>query len=366
MKKVCLFNFAAKPQVGDYCIESFDPIRYFPKRWHRTLADLIVGGVNACNYHRELAKGAEYVDRLYRERDPYYMRMVGDFVDKFKDHDLIVFLQYNFIHPEILTKELAKPVKVLGFVDDPLSTYVKGIPYLWAFDGAFYISPGYIDSIPFQQAISRWTNAPTTWWPLVTAPFQRPVNQDEEFFRKRAIDLTYVGNAYGPKIDRLIRLKKRFGDRFKVHGRWPFKGYHGFMRALQGKPIFPHRVTSLSNQQRTELYWDTKIGFNVHFSESPSETGNMRMYETPAHGMLMVCDKASADAHANVFEPGVEAVYYDTIEEAIELIEYYLYHESERTRIAKAGFDRYWQDYEWEKNLLRLLDWGISLNGERA
>lgn len=361
MKKVCLFDFAVKPTIGDYRIESFDPMSYFPKRRHRTLADLILGGVNACYYHRELAKGAEYVDRLYRERDPYYMRMVGDFIDKFKEHDMIVFLHYNFIHPEILKRELADPVKILGFVDDPLSTYIRGIPYLWAFDGAFYISPGYADSLPFEKAIKRWTNAPTAWWPLVPTPFQRPVDKDEGFFRNRTIDLTYVGNAYGPKIDRLIRLKKRFGDQFRVHGRWPFKGYHGFVRALQGKPVFTHRVTSLSNQERTELYWETKIGFNLHVSERPSETGNMRMYETPAHGMLMICDKAGDNAHVDIFEPGEEAVYYDTIEEAIELIEYYLHHEDERTRIAKAGFERYWRDYEWEKNLLRLLDWGIGL-----
>ncbi len=29
----------------------------------------------------------------------------------------------------------------------------------------------------------------------------------------------------------------------------------------------------------------------------------------------------------------------------------------ERIRIARAGFERYWRDYEWEANLLNFLHW---------
>lgn len=85
------------------------------------------------------------------------------------------------------------------------------------------------------------------------------------------------------------------------------------------------------------------------------------MYETPAHGMLMVCDKAAGDAHARIFEPETEVVYYEKISEAIDLIEYYLAHDEERTRIAQAGFERYWNDYEWESNLKKFLDWANEI-----
>jgi spore maturation protein CgeB len=99
----------------------------------------------------------------------------------------------------------------------------------------------------------------------------------------------------------------------------------------------------------------------MHFSDIPSECGNMRTYETPAHGMLMICDKASANAHACIFEPDKEAVYYDNIDQAIELIEYYLHNEDERMKIAKAGYERFWRDYEWESNLLKFLKWCESV-----
>lgn len=357
MKNVCLFNYQLVDDFHGYHIETFDPLSYFPQKSLWSTSDLIVWGLNGWDQRRALTAGAVGVDRLYRERNPHYMRMVGDFIDRFRDFDLIVMSTYNFIHPEILVRELKKPIKVLGFIDDPLSTYMRGIPYLWAFDGAFFISPSYIDDLPFDKAIDRWAGKPATWWPLVPFPYQRPEQADEAFFHNRDVDVVYVGNPSASKVDRLISLKRHFGARLRVHGRWPFKGYVGYVRALLGKPVYPHRVTSLSADERTKLYWRAKIGFNMHVSDSPFETGNVRMYETPAHGLMMVCDKGSADGHTRIFGPDSEAVYYDNQNQAIELIEHYLAHEDERLRIAKAGFERYWRDYEWEANLMNFLNW---------
>lgn len=357
MKRVCLFNFPAMEDFHGYRIETFDPLSYFPRGSRWSWPDLIFWGLNGYDKRRAQTASAAGVDRLYRERDPHYMRMAGDFIDRFRDFDVLVMSTYNFIHPELLVRELKKPVKVLGFIDDPLSTYMRGIPYLWAFDGAFFISPSYIDDMPFEAAIERWGGKPATWWPLVPFSCQRPEHVDDAFFRNRDVEVVYVGNPSASKVERLIRLKRHFGPRLHVHGRWPLKGYVGFVRGLLGKPVYPHRVTSLTTDARTHLYWRTKIGFNMHVSDHPYECGNMRTYETPAHGMMMVCDKGGGDGHARIFTPDQEAAYYDTLDQAIELIEYYLQNDDERIRIARAGFDRFWRDYEWEDNLLRFLKW---------
>ena len=87
----------------------------------------------------------------------------------------------------------------------------------------------------------------------------------------------------------------------------------------------------------------------------------MRMYEAPAHGMMLLCDKAGLNAHAQIFEPDKEAVFYDSIEDAIEKIEYYLEHDEERIKIAQAGFARVHRDYDGELNLKNLLDWASGL-----
>jgi len=360
MKKVCLFNFPSRENLGGYRIDTFDPLGYFGKFDHWDWNDLIIWGINGFFKRRGLTAHAEAVDRLYRERDPAYMRMVGAFLDRFQDYDLVVMSTYNFIHPEILHHELRKPIKILGFIDDPLSTYMRGIPYLWAFDGAFYISPSYDERTLMSEALENWGCKAHRWFPLVPYRVER-ADMSERFFSQRDLDVIYVGNPVRTKVDRLIRLKKYFGKRFRVHGRWPFKGYAGFVRGMFGKPVFPYRVTSISNQERTSLYCRSQIGFNMHVSDRPMETGNMRMYEVPAHGAMLLCDKAGCSAHEQIFRPDVEAVYYDSIEDAIEKVEYYLAHPKERVAIARAGCERYWRDYEWETNMLNFLNWAFTV-----
>lgn len=357
MKRVCFFNFPPVDDFHGFRIETFDPLPYFSRGGCWSFSEFLSGGLNGYDKRRAILAGSVGVDRLYRERDQNYMRMASDFIDRFKDFDYIIMGAYNFIHPEILVRELKKPIKILGFVDDPVSTYARGIPYVWAFDAAFFISPSYIDDLLFETAIRRWYKGPVTWWPLNPFPFERPHQVDDAFFRNRHIDVVYVGNPYASKVNRLIELKRHFGSRLRVHGRWPLKGYVGYIRALLGKPVYPHRVTSVSSEERTQLYWRSKIGLNMHFSDLPSETGNLRMYEVPAHGMLMVCDKSGGDGHATIFEPNQEAVYYDSFRQAIDLIEYYLNNDNERVRIAANGFHKYWEKYEWSKSLLSFLQW---------
>ncbi len=89
------------------------------------------------------------------------------------------------------------------------------------------------------------------------------------------------------------------------------------------------------------------------------------MYEVPAHGAMLLCDKAGLDAHESIFLPGREAVYYDDIGDAIAKIEFYLLNEDERVQVAKGGYSRMWRDYEWQSNLRRLLDWASGLRKER-
>jgi hypothetical protein len=346
-----------------YRIETFDPLAYFPKGSHWSLSELFHWGHVGFDHRRAVTAGAAGVDSLYRERNRNYMRMVADFVDRFKDFDLIVMSTYNFIHPEVLVHELKKPIKILGFIDDPYSTYLRGIPYLWAFDGAFYISPSYNERSFFREALEKWGCSSHIWWPLVPFAFDRP-DMSDRFFSERDLDVIYVGNPSRSKVDRLIRLKSHFGNRFRVHGRWPYKGYFGFLRGILGKPIYPHRVTSLAPAERTQLYWRTKIGFNMHVSDMPTETGNMRMYEVPAHGAMLLCDKAARDAHEQIFAPNTEAVYYESLEDAIEKINHYLTHDKERLAIARAGCERFWADYEREANLLRFLNWAVSVRGD--
>lgn len=359
MKRICFYDTAVHGEFNGYWVES--PLRHLSLSGlgNRTWRNLLANGRNG--YKRDSALWfQQFVDELYRDRDPVYMKLVDEFVVRYADFDVLVFGIQCFIHPEILATRLSKPTKILGFVDDPVSTYAHGIPCLWAFDGAFYISPAYSDAMSLDTLLARAGCRHRFWLPL-TQPVKKPEIVDEAFFARRDVPMVYVGNRYTHKMDRLVTLRGYFGDKFQVYGRWPLKGFDGLVRTLIGDFRFPYRVRSLSHDERTALYWNTKIGFNMHWSSSPMETGNMRMYEVPLHGAMLLCDKSALGLHAQVFEPNIEAVFYDTIDDAIEKAEYYMAHDDERMEIAQRGFERAWRDYDWEKVFSGFLDWATGL-----
>lgn len=359
-KRVCMYETGVNGSFGDYWVES--PARHIDMSalGLRSWRNLLASGKNG--YLRSSALWfQQYVDEMYRARDPVYMRVVDQFVERYADFDLLVFGVHCFIHPEVLVTRLPRPAKVLGFVDDPVSTYAHGIPCLWAVDGAYYISPGYSDAMGLDELLDRAGCRHRFWMPLA-APAPEPPQVDEAFFARRSVPTVYVGNRYTPKVNRLKAFKQAFGDDFRVHGRWPLRGWWGPLAALTGNMSFPHRVTSLTHEGRTALYWDSQIGLNMHWSQRPSETGNMRMYEVPLHGVMLLCDKAARDFHAQIFEPDREAVFYDSLEDAIDKARHYIAHPEERIEIARRGFERAWKDYRWETIFRRLLDWGTGLN----
>ena len=69
------------------------------------------------------------------------------------------------------------------------------------------------------------------------------------------------------------------------------------------------------------------------------------MYELASNGVMQVCDNKLW--MSRVFEDGKEIVCYETIDEAIEKIEYYLKNEKERIEIAKAAYLRAKNEYSY-------------------
>ena len=373
MIDVCLFNFPEMQDFHGYRIRTLDPRPYFRPN---DASSIWVTAKRKFGIKSkiEMLLTAEGVDHLFRSNDPDYRRFTRDFTAKFASCDLLVLSTYCPIHPDILARDFVKPIKILGFVDDPVSTYTRGIPYLWAFDGAFYISPSYREGREMAHALNDWMCQYTYWWPLVPPQHDGDSNRwpltiprgihnqmGESFFQNRDIAVSYIGGFYPPKAKRLSRLREALGADFQVYGRWPMCGYAGLFTWRKGRPVFPRRVRPLSFEQRTSVYCRTKIGFNVHVSDDAAETGNMRMYEVTAHGAMLLANKAAGDAHKHIYEPGVEAVFYESLSDAEEKIRYYLSHPEERIRIARAGFARVHRSYDGEQNLKRFLDWAMSV-----
>jgi hypothetical protein len=79
----------------------------------------------------------------------------------------------------------------------------------------------------------------------------------------------------------------------------------------------------------------------IVFQKSQFGEVTRRIFEGMACGKMVITDRLPEDTGlSDLFIDGVDIVYYDTAEDAIEKIRYYAENDDERLTIAKAGYDK--------------------------
>ena len=97
----------------------------------------------------------------------------------------------------------------------------------------------------------------------------------------------------------------------------------------------------------------SKIALNRHIDVAEGYSNNMRLYEATGVGALLMTE-ASENLH-EIFDPGVEVVSYDGLDDLVAKIEFYLANEDERVRIAAAGQARTLRDHTYETRIRELI-----------
>ncbi len=305
---------------------------------------------------------AESIDKLWQNKDSQYLYFLDKFKSKYGKFDILISDQINPFHPEWLHENFPDTIKIYGMIDDPTCTYHITLSSIWAFDGVFYVSPSYNEKFTMNELLENYNNSIRSHFlPHARLNYSSPEHfkMVENSFSMREKDILYVGAYYESKIERLISFKQAFPNQFDVFGFWPYKGFRGIMRALEFKKPFTHRVPSLTEDEKFRKFLQYKICLNFNWNES-RETGNMRMYQAPFHGMMLLNDIAAKDAHLSIYSDD-EAVFFTCIDDAIEKAKYYLNNESERIRIAKNGFNRAFKEYNSTKIWLDLLKWCLDI-----
>jgi len=334
-----------KERVGDHEVVYFNPKHYLTGKEYRGYLT------------------AERIVDLYRRSDPCMAAMLDDCLKVIGEDNIEgIAAHQNPFPPEWLASNTDGMVRILGCFDDPQKTYLQTLPVLWAYHGAYYCSPSYSRTMPFQEALEGFGMKNSYWFPLsYTYPTPGHVSAVEASWSKRAAHAVYIGKCYGDKVDKLALFNKAVGGRLNVYGQgWPLGGLAGFVAPLKGRRFFPKWVRPVTEEQKRNVYLSSLIGFNIHLGDC-EETGNMRMYEVPMHGAMLLCDEAGCNVHEAIFEPDREAVYYRSIDEAAGKCLYYLEHPEEAIAIAQRGFQRAVRDYHPKKVLKDLLDWGSSI-----
>lgn len=266
------------------------------------------------------------IHRKWKLGDIDLLSLYEDLVKVIDKYD--VFLNYNGInlHPEFV--EQLPTFNVFSCFDDPESSDDLSKPAAYAYDLAM------VGNIAEVKTYKSWGVENVHWWPLGFRhdDFNPQLTREEIINGKRDIEVTLL-------CERLTHYRRRKLDEFN----------HAFPRGTYYGRGWPNGF--LPEAERVPLLQRTKIGINIHNSTGPI---NFRTFYLPANGILQICDNKT---HlGKIYELGKEVIGYDSIEEAIELVHFYLAHDDKRREIAAAGWERATRDYNEKASFLFMVE----------
>lgn len=156
-------------------------------------------------------------------------------------------------------------------------------------------------------------------------------------------DIAFVGNG---SLERAEMLKSLVGFDIGIWGNWEFLDGNDPLRGhLRGGPLDGRRYAQVMRSAR--------IGVNVlNLSNRPAS--NTRTFEVTGLGRMLLTEHTSEQAD-ELFTEGKEIVCFRTPAELREKASYYLEHDQERERIARAGQERTMREHTLAHRLQRVL-----------
>lgn len=266
------------------------------------------------------------LDRKWNCGDTALLSMYERLEERLQGKDILINGPGIHLHPDFVQR--LPQTTVFQCFDDPESSSELSRPVATSYDVCL------VGNIAEIETYKSWGVKNVAWLPQGIWPeFQDPEMTSEKILQEgRSMDLFLMADRLSPwRRASMNRLLKEFPNGHFFGRGWP-RGY-------------------LPVGQEVSYLKNSKIGINLHNSTGPV---NIRTFYLPANGVLQICDNKSH--FGKIFKLGKEAVGFDTIEEALELIRYYLAHETERREIAARGFERAVRDYNQISVFRRALD----------
>lgn len=309
-----------------------------------------INHLKALNWSSDISPSE--LDKLYRSKDEMLFKFYSKIFELCKNYDVLYVDHECVYHPDFIL-ELNKIIYTsYSCGDDPESSYIRSKPYLYAFNHSFCYGVMHNEKQTVVEKYIEWGANKADWRPHgYMNELKSNVSKNELFSIEKDIDLVFVGGYANPERNRFIlSLKKHFGKKFHLHGRWG-----GFIARLSrirnGMP--GNKITSVSNKEIKNLYLRSKIGINIHQSYGPI---NLRMYELSANGVMQICDNEKG--MSRVYNVGEEIICYkqNNIDEAMDKIKFYLDNEEQRALIANNAYEKTIKNYSFQKCLYDSLE----------
>jgi len=255
------------------------------------------------------------LDKKWRRGDKLLLQMYEHLERSLVGKDVFINGPGINLHPEFV--EQLPVFTVFQCFDDPENSENLSKPVASAYDLCLVGNIAEIDTY------RSWGVQNAVWSPMGLQPtiYDPTITYDDIINGQRDIDVFMMIDRTAPwRNDRIEKIAAAFPDAHFFGKGWP----RGF----------------LPNGKEMEYLKRAKIGPNIHNSTGPI---NYRTFYLPANGVMQLCDNKS---HlGRIYELDKEVVGFESIEECIDLCNYYINHDEERRLIAANGWKRAVKDY---------------------
>jgi len=161
----------------------------------------------------------------------------------------------------------------------------------------------------------------------------------------------WIAHACDPEIHKKLNLKKKYAVGFV--GSYGGEGSKRQELLLKVKSQFPASfIGNAPHMQMSKIYSSSKIGINYSLNNDI----NMRMFEILGCGAMLITNKIEENGFNELFEEGRHVVIYETKEELLTLIDYYLLHREEREKITRAGYELAINQHTYKHRLKKMFE----------
>ena len=275
------------------------------------------------------------LDKIFRTySDSYDRKLFETLFGYVKEYspDLVICV-YRFIHPSFVDRCKAEGAKVIHVNPDALTTFEYQQVFASDYDAWFTKDP-YIVSFMcgnMHLNVFQYNEA------FNARGHKKPEMAKAECEREVGIDVMTYGTMY-PYRCRMLKAVADSGIDLKIYGTIPHRFYnHDLDDCYQNKYI--------TGEEKAQLLFGAKIVFNqMHYAEI--ESVNNRFFEVNGSGAFQLSDYRPILHDLLPVDP--KLVSFNSIDEGIDKIKYYLNHDKERYEIADAVYQHFITHYTYD------------------
>lgn len=270
-----------------------------------------------------------------KEEKDYFGKIQSHLKDKNIENEIVIYNPFEKEDFAIVMKQKLPELKIFMYCSDDEWRCFNYDRYL-----ALYVDFFSITAKAHLLLYKKWgfENVIGTNWACNTKKFH-PLDI------KKKYDVTFIGAAYGQRID-YVREAIKNKINIKVFG----KGWDKFQE------IKPYWGGFVSSEDMNKIINQSKINLNFMWSSQGGYQVKGRNFELSGCDVFQLCNYG--EELLEYFEPDINIGTFKDKNYFIEKINYYLENEKEREEIAKKSYDLTLQKHTWKLKFKEIFEFG--------